>query len=376
MAIDLEGGGAQQAATRPAAAKGVGPRLAPRRRRITARERMLFTERLAMLLETGMALHAALKTLHDQTDNPRLAGIVAAVGDQVLEGKPFSVALAGHPELFSPAYVGLVEAAEQGGFMFEVLQQIVELEDRQQKLNSAVLSAMAYPGFLAAFSVAVIAFVLVGVFPKFAEMFASIGDDLPATTRLLMAASDLLRERGVLLLAGGGAALVAALRWARTPRGAEAIDAAKLRVPVVRDVFLQVYMAQTMRVMGMSLANGVSVLVTLSACRDTVRNRRFRAFLLRIEEHVLQGRGFASAFANETMLPSMVREMIGTGEQTGRLAMVMSRIADFYERELMRRITAISKLAEPVMLLAVGGVVGLVVISLILPIFKLSKGVS
>ena len=120
----------------------------------------------------------------------------------------------------------------------------------------------------------------------------------------------------------------------------------------------------------------MSVLDTLAACRETVANHEFQRILFRVEEHVLQGKGFASGFSADATLPALVREMIGTGEQTGRLAMVMGRIADFYERELMRRITAISKLAEPVMLLGVGSVVGVVVISLILPIFKLSKGVS
>lgn len=373
MAIDT---GTRSEPTPRAAPARRGARFGLGPRRITARDRMLFTERLAMLLETGMALHAALRTLHDQTDHPRLAAIIAAVNEQVMAGKPLSAALAGHPALFSPAYVGLIEAAEQGGFMFEVLQQLVEMEDRQQKLNSALFGALAYPAFLAVFSVAVIAFVLVGVFPKFAEMFASIRGELPASTLFLMAASDALRGHGLTLLAACGAGGVALARWASTTRGAELIDRAKLRLPVMREVFVQVYMARTMRVMGTSLGNGVSVLATLAACRDTVANLHFRRFLQRIEEHVTQGRGFASAFADEAMVPPMVREMIGTGEQTGRLAMVMGRIADFYERELIRRVTAISKLAEPVMLLVVGGVVGVVVISLILPVFKLSKGVA
>jgi type II secretory pathway component PulF len=138
-------------------------------------------------------------------------------------------------------------------------------------------------------------------------------------------------------------------------------------------VFMQIYMARTMRVMSTSMANGVTVLDTLAACRDAIANREFQQFLSRVEEHVVQGKGFAAAFNADASLPALVRDMISTGEQTGKLAMVMARIADFYERELMRRVMAMSKLAEPVMLLVMGGVVGVIVMSLILPIFKLSK---
>ena len=130
-----------------------------------------------------------------------------------------------------------------------------------------------------------------------------------------------------------------------------------------------------MRVMSTSLANRVSVLDTLDACRDSVPNREFRRFLARIEDHVVQGRGFASAFEQEPAIPQMVRQMVATGEATGKLGLVMGRVADFYERELLQRITALSKLAEPAMLVIMGVVVGLIVTSLILPIFKLASAV-
>jgi type II secretory pathway component PulF len=134
-------------------------------------------------------------------------------------------------------------------------------------------------------------------------------------------------------------------------------------------------MARVMRVMGTSLGNRVSVIDTIAACRETVQNREFQRFLGRVEQQVMEGRGFASAFQGEAAIPAMVRQMIATGDQTGKLALVMGRIADFYERELLRRIAVLSKLAEPVMLLVMGVAVGVIVTSLILPIFKLAKGV-
>jgi len=218
-------------------------------------------------------------------------------------------------------------------------------------------------------------YVLVGVFPKFSEMFESIKDQLPASTVILMAVSETLRQHWAAILLATGTAAAALARWLRTPAGRTLLDRAKLRLPLLRELFMQSYMARIMRVMGTSLGNRVSVLDTLAACRDTVPNREFGRFLGRIEQHVVEGRGFASAFQAEEGVPAMVRQMIATGDQTGKLALVMGRIADFYERELLRKIAALSKLAEPVMLLVMGVAVGLIVTSLILPIFKLARAV-
>jgi type II secretory pathway component PulF len=271
--------------------------------------------------------------------------------------------------------VSLVGAAEAGGFLSQVLSQLVDMEDQQERLRSALLGALVYPGFLAFLSVTVVAYVLVGVFPKFAEMFASIRDELPASTIALMALSDALRQHWAVIIVAAGAAGTAVARWLRTPAGGALLDRAKLRLPLLRDLFMQSYMARVMRVMGTSLANRVSVLDTLAACREAVPNREFREFLGRVEQQVVEGRGFASAFQAEASIPVMVRQMIATGDQTGKLALVMGRIADFYERELLKRIATVSKLAEPVMLIVMGVAVGLIVTSLILPIFRLARAV-
>ncbi len=342
---------------------------------ISARERMQFTERLAMLLETGMPLHAALNTLQQQTQHPSLAQAIGAMAEAVMAGKPLATALAAQGALFPPAYASLVGAAEGGGFLAEVLGQLVDMEEKQERLRNALASAFIYPAFLALLSVVVVVYVLVGVFPKFADLFSGIKDQLPASTIVLMALSDALRQHWLAIAATGGAAGTLIARWVRSAAGKALLDRAKLRLPGLRGLFMQVYMARIMRVMSTSLGNRVSVLDTLGACRDAVSNLEFRAFLAKVEEHVVQGRGFASAFQEEAAVPQMVRQMIATGEASGKLALVMGRIADFYERELLRKITALSKLAEPVMLMVMGVVVGLIVTSLILPIFKLAAAV-
>ncbi|WP_165390894.1 type II secretion system F family protein [Pseudoduganella lutea] len=336
------------------------------------RERVLFTERLALLLETGVPLHAALQSLLQQTDHPQLRLMIGTISDDILAGERFSAALAKHP-LFPVTYVNLVAASEAGGFMGEVLAQLVEMDENEERLRATLVSALSYPLFLMAFSGAVVLFILVSVFPKFSALFASIHDQLPWTTRVLLAVSNTLTQHGALVAAavallGGGGWLLA-----RRPDVREKLDSLKLRAPLLKDIFAKIYMTRLLRVMGISLERGVTILATLEACRAVVTNADVQRFILDLETDVTEGKGIASGFNNSPFVPVAVRQMIATGEATGTLGRVMGRIADSYDRELTRQLARLSKLAEPVMLLVMGVMVGTIVSSLILPIFKLSS---
>jgi type II secretory pathway component PulF len=344
-------------------------------RRIGANDRMLFTERLELLLETGVSLLEALETLHRQTAEAHVAAIFAALAATVGEGQPFSVALSHHPQMFPQTYVRLVAAAEEGSFLPQVLKQLREMDEKNAQMRSAVTGALAYPAFLIAFSFAVVIFVLVVIFPKFKDLFVSIKDQLPAPTKVLMFASDVLRDHWLILSFVAAATVAAFVAWVKTPGGIRAIDELKLKTPFLGKIFMQVYVSQTLRVLGMSLANGVPVTVALKASQDVISNSVFAKFLENVLASVQQGRGMAAGFGEASFIPPMVRQMVATGEQTGNLAKVMHRIADFYERELSKRITLFAKAVEPIMLLVMGLIVGLIVSALILPIFKLSRAV-
>jgi type II secretory pathway component PulF len=214
------------------------------------------------------------------------------------------------------------------------------------------------------------------VFPKFAAMFAKIYDQLPATTIVLMHASDFLRSYWIPMIVTLAAATIVAMRWKDTPGGREKLDRLKVTLPGIKHVFIQIYLVQTLRVMSLSLANGVNIIDALNATRDVVDNAIMRQFFVTVEEQVQQGNGIAAGFAQNELIPVLVQRMIATGEDSGNLPKVMSRLAEFYERELTKRLTSLSKMAEPIMLLVMGLVVGIIVSSLILPIFKLSRAVT
>lgn len=339
-------------------------------------ERMFFTEQLALLLETGESLYGALTTIVKQTENREMRETVEKIAQDISEGKSFAAALEAHDAIFPSTYVNLIAASETGGFMYEVLQQLLHMDEKREQMRTTLVSAATYPLFLIAFSFAVVVFVLVVVFPKFGAMFASIYDQLPMSTKVLMGASDLIRDYWLILAAGLGGIFFGVRQWMNSAAGTARIDHIKLHAPGIRDVFTQIYLVQSLQVLSLSLNNGVSVMESLEACRDVVKNSLFRGLIANVEESVQAGAGVAAGLAESTFLPDLAKHMIATGEQTGNLGKVAGRICDYYEIQLTKKLDALSKLAEPIMLLVMGVVVGVLVSSLILPIFKLSRAVS
>jgi type II secretory pathway component PulF len=347
-----------------------------RTRVISPTDRMFFTEQLALLLETGESLYGALKTVTKQTENPLMRDVVEIVAQDVSDGLSFGKALAKHESTFSSTYVNLISASEAGGFMYEVLEQLLTMEKKREELKSTLVSAATYPAFLIVFSLAVVVFVLVVVFPKFGTMFNSIYDQLPLSTKALMAVSEVLRQYWILLLAGVAIVGVALRQWLGSESGRSRIDYLQLRLPGLKHIFVQIYLVQSLQVLSLSLSNGVSVMDSLAACRGVVRNSMFRKLIANVESTVQSGGGVAAGFAKADFVPDLAKHMIATGEQTGNLGKVMGRISEYYEAQLSKRLDALSKLAEPIMLLIMGVIVGVLVSSLILPIFKLSRAVS
>jgi type II secretory pathway component PulF len=342
-----------------------------KRRAFSIQDRQFFTEQLSLLLETGMPMHSALAGLMKQAPSHGLKRLLRALLEDLNSGLPLSRAMAKHPDAFPSTYVSLVEASEGGGFLHEVLRQLQETDTRRMELVRNLRSALSYPVALLFFSVLVVGFVLVVVFPKFGDMFSRIQGELPATTVFFMALSDLLRERWYLVAGVSGGTVLSLRWWLASADGAARMARFKLQAPLISGLYQQLYLLDSLRIMSLSLKNGVSVVDSLRASHDVVDNPLFRGFLINASRTIEEGRTLGQAFDNP-FIPDLVRQMITTGEQSGNLAHVTGRIAEHFQVDLERRITQFGKLAEPLLLLFMGALVGLIVSSLLLPIFKLS----
>lgn len=343
--------------------------------KFSAKDRMFFIEQLAMMLETGSDLHSSLVVLQQQSDNPEISRVLDMLCDDISEGKTFSSALAKHPKVFSTTYVSLIAASESGGYLRKILEHLLEMEKQREELNSTLTSAAAYPAFLMVFSFAMVVFILVVVFPKFSDMFSSIQDQLPASTLFLMALSHLIIDYWWALIIAFVSLIFAIISWIKSDTGSSVIGNIKLKTPLIKTIFIKLYLIQTMRVLGLSLSHGVNLIDALEIAKDVVKNRVFNDFLEQLITDVNEGRTLATGFNNTDFIPPLVKQMISTGEESGNLALVSMRIADYFQKELEKMLHFLTKVIEPVMLIVMGVIVGILVSSLILPIFKLSHAV-
>ena len=374
MAIELQ----QHASDKDSKNKSVGLDLDLsflKSKKISSKDRIFFFQQMQLLLQTGTPIYAGLSALLKQTENAAMRDLISKLIAIIDEGKSFSYALSKFPDVFTTTQINLISASEEGGFMQDVLKQILDMEERREKLRNTLISSISYPCFLAFFSLAVVIFILVVVFPKFAEMFAKIHDQLPVTTKALMWMSDSLTHNWIVVISVVIGIAFLIYRWAVSSSGKKKLDFAKLKFPILKKIFTKVYIVQSLRVMSLSLGSGVSVMDTLSDCKNTVQNSLYQNFLSDVELKVQEGSGISAGFSKADFIPPLVKQMITTGEETGNLATVMGSISDHYERELLKYLQTLSKLAEPIMLLLMGGLVGIIVSSLILPIFSLSRAV-
>ncbi|QMU60509.1 MAG: hypothetical protein GKR92_01865 [Gammaproteobacteria bacterium] len=344
-------------------------------KKVSSKDRIFLFQQIQLLLQTGTPLYAGLSALQKQIEKPAVKNLISELISTIDEGKSFSYALSKYPNVFTSTQVNLISASEEGGFMGDVLQQILDMEERREKLRNTLISAVSYPCILGLFSLGVVIFILTFVFPKFADMFAKIHDTLPVTTKSLMWMSGALTNHWMIIIAVFASLIILVGKWISSKSGRVFVDNFKLSFPVIKSVFTQLYLVQSLRVMSLSLANGVSVMDTLADCKNTVQNKLYQKFLCDVELKVQEGSGISSGFAQVNFIPPLVKQMITTGEETGNLPIVMGKIADHYETELLKYLQTLSKLAEPIMLLLMGGLVGIIVSSLILPIFSLSRAV-
>lgn len=343
---------------------------------VQPRDRMFFIEQLSLLLETGTSLHPALVSISAQMRHSPLAPVIDALAEGVLSGRSLSEMMAQHPRVFSVTYVSLVAASEQGGFLHQVLEQLRSMDEQNAELRSSLISSFSYPVFLVVFSLFTLVFILVVVFPRFADMFASIGDNLPATTRFLMAVSDVLLNNSIPLVGGLVLAVAGFITWARTEQGIIAIARFKLSAPLLGSIWQRVYLIAAFRVLGLSLRHGVNLVVAVRTARDIVDNRIVTAFFNDLATRLEQGGRLGEGFSQAAWVPDLAKQMVATAEDSGSLPTVMLRVSDYYRRELDRLLLRVSKMIEPIMLVVMGALVGLLVSSLLLPIFKMSQAVG
>ena len=342
-------------------------------RRVGVNEIICLAQQLSIMADTGVPLTTALESMMEQEANPTLRKLLGALKNDLEAGESFSVALEKHPQYFDRAFVAMVRASEQTGTLGPMLEQAGTYLRKDLENRGKLRGAMIYPGVMLAFAVVVTVGLLVYVFPQFAPLFKQKKIELPITTVVLMGLSHALREFWWMWLVGVGAAAGAFWWWRKTPDGARVLDTWKINAPVMGVLARKASLGRSIRTLGAMLQSDVPMLDALSLSAEVSNNHHYEQSWKRVADEVTQGGRIRKALAGDPLFPPTLLQMIGSGEETGRLGEVLAKVSDYYEREVDSALKAVTSMLEPIMVVTMGGVVGCIAYSLLIPIFQLSS---
>jgi type IV pilus assembly protein PilC len=333
-----------------------------------------FTRELANLLAGGVPLSRSLSLLRREASNPHAKALWSAVHDDVVGGTALADALAKFPRSFSTVYVAMVRAGEAGGFLDVVLSQIADFRTREADLKGKVKAAMVYPIILGVLAVGVLVFLLTFFIPRFSAIFQQFGGNLPVLTQFIIGASNVLKQYGLFVAGGVVIAVVAGKRAAATAEGRRAFEIAVLSTPLLGMIIAHFALVRFARMLGTLVSAGVPLIASLRVAREAIGNQTLADTVLHAIEQVQQGESLSKALSGSPRLfPPSVVEMVAVAEETGRLDKELLRLAASYEADLDRQLRMLVAVAEPVMLFAMAGLIGTVVVGMLLPVFNLQE---
>ena len=343
------------------------------KRPIRRTEIIFLTTQLAVMVDTGISLSAALYGLLSQEQNPTLKAVLQDLRASVESGQDFSQALSRYPKLFDKTYVSLVKASEATGTLGAMLNRIAEYLRRQHETISKVRSSLTYPVVMLVMAVGVTVFLLTWVLPQFMPIFTSRGMDLPKATVFLMIVSETLLNHWYWWLAGLVALIAGLIYGKRTPQGQEIWDTIKIKTPVIGPAVRKVILSRCIRTLGVMLEGGVSVLDAIRLAADVSGNIHYERMWLRVLDQVTAGNEIHTALDEPALFPPTLRQMIASGEETGKLDKVLAQVSAFYDRQVETALKTATSVLEPLMIAIMGVVVGGIGMALLLPIFSLSR---
>jgi type IV pilus assembly protein PilC len=346
-------------------------------KKIKPRSMQVFSRQFATMIEAGLNIVAALVILEEQTDDVYLAEIISELRADVEGGLLLSQAMARHPKVFSELYVSMVQAGEASGMLDNVLDRVADQIEKETKLKRRVKGAMIYPTVVFTFATLVLVAMLMFIVPIFAKIFTELNGQLPMLTRVVVGASNLLRERWYIIFPLVIALVWGGLRYKKTESGRQAWDRFKLRIPLkIGEVVLKVTMARLLRTLATLVAAGVDIIKALEISGSTAGNWLVEKALTEARIKVQEGVPIAEPLTNDPLFPPMVSQMVKIGEETGELEKMLGKIADFYEDEVDAAIQSLTSIIEPIMMIGVGFMVGIIIIAMYLPMFRMMQLIS
>jgi type IV pilus assembly protein PilC len=353
-------------------AEGTGSASAGVFKAVKSKSLQIFSRQFATMIEAGLNVVTALVILEQQTTDTVLTAVITQLREDVERGLLLSEAMSRHPKVFSRLYVAMVEAGEAAGILDIVLDRVAIQMDKEQKIKSRVKGAMVYPTIVLIFATLVLNGMLLFLVPVFVKIFAQLNGQLPTLTQYVVKVSTALRNDWYIIFPGWALLLFGFFKGKRTERGRKLWDRARLHLPArIGDTVLKITIARFSRTLSTLVAAGVDIIKALEITGQASGNWVLEEALSDVRNRVREGASIAQPLVDHPVFPPMVAQMVKVGEETGELDKMLGKIADFYEEEVDTAIGALSSIIEPLMMIGVGVVVGLIVIAMYLPMFKM-----
>lgn len=345
--------------------------------RVSAKERVLFSRQLSTLINAGLPLLQALRSVNQQTVSKPLKIVLTQVIGNVEGGSTLSSAMAKHPQVFNQVYLSLIAAGETSGTLDSALERLAIQQEKDADLNSKIRGAMIYPVIVLAVMGGVVGFMVVKVLPQVQGLYSNLpGTSLPLVTRILLGLSHFIISFWWIVIIIVAVLAFLTTRWARTGPGKQVIDQLKMRMWPIGPLFMKLYMARFARTGSTLVASGVPLLQMLNISADAVNNVHIKDAILKAADKVKGGKSLADSLENDHNFLPLVPNMLKIGEQSGAMEEMMSKVADYYEKEVDNEVANISAIIEPVLMIVLGVVAFIIVAAVLLPIYGLAGNSS
>ncbi|MBD1862133.1 MULTISPECIES: type II secretion system F family protein [Trichocoleus] len=345
---------------------------------VSVKDKAVFSRQFAALVNAGVAMVRSLGVLSEQCTNPKLKASLLEINGDVQQGTNLSDAMRKHPQCFDMLYVSMVQAGEVGGVLDEVLNRLAKLLEDIARLQNQIKSAMAYPVTVGVLATVIFIGMTVFLLPTFASIFEELGTELPAFTQAMLAISKFLRTPqyvvGLILILFGLS--FAYKQYYKTRAGRETIDRLSLKAPLFGDLIQKTATARFCRTFGALTRSGVPILTALEIVRDTAGNQVVSNAIDEARREIQTGGMISIALQREQVFPIMAIQMISIGEETGEVDKMLMKVADFYEDEVEQAVKALTSIMEPIMIMFLGGMVGSILLSMYLPMFKVFESIG
>ena len=339
---------------------------------VSSQDLAIATRQLATLIAAGIPLVEGLTALVDQIEQPRLKKIMGVVKQKVNEGASLADALGEHPKVFTPLYVNMIRAGESSGALDVVLVRLADFTEGQALLRNKIIGAMLYPAIMVVVGIAIVGILFVVVIPKVTKIFEDMNVTLPWTTRLLIGLSSFARDYWYAVLIAIPLLAYGVKRWLGTPRGRAWWDKTQLKAPVFGDLVRMLAISRFAKTLSTLLASGVPIITAMDIVRNIVTNTLLSDVIDKARDAIREGESIAAPLKRSGQFPPLVYHMIAIGEKSGQLEEMLQNVAKSYESQVEMRITALTSLLEPVMIVLMGGGVAFIVFSILMPIMQLN----